>query len=156
MMRRKVLALAAATGRVGYVYFIDGEPVHWVISHKAATSPLLAAKQTAEWISLLAPDLVVTELIGARSRKGSNTKYLIAAMADTAREVDCKDHSVPRVQHYANKYEEADALAARFPMLLAWLPNRPRIWEAEPRNMILFEAVALALSIIEEGETSAE
>jgi len=131
MTRRRVLALSVATGRVGYVYFDDGQPAHWGISHKAARSPLLAAQQTAKWLSLFAPDVVVMERVGVHSRKGALTKYLIAAVVDAASEADCDDLSVPRVQSYVNKYEEADALAARFPMLSAWLPKRPRIWEAE-------------------------
>jgi len=109
MTRRRVLALSVATGRVGYVYFDDGQPAHWGISHKAARSPLLAAQQTAKWLSLFAPDVVVTERVGVHSRKGALTKYLIAAVVDAASEADCDDLSVPRVQSYANKYEEADA-----------------------------------------------
>lgn len=149
MRLRRVLVLAAATGRVGYVYFVDGQPTHWGLSHKAAGSPLLAATQTEKWISLFAPEVVITERIGNRSRKGTLTKYLVAAMSDVARDASCIDLSVPRAQTYANKYEEAKFLVQRFPMLSAWLPKRPRIWESEPRNMVLFEAVALALSFID-------
>jgi hypothetical protein len=141
--------LAAATGRIGYVYFVDGQPTHWGLSHKGASSPLLAAAQTAKWISLFVPEVVITEQVGERSRKGALTKYLIAAMADEARGSGCFVVSVPRVQVYANKYDEASQLVRRFPMLSAWLPKRPRIWQSEPRNMVLFEAVALALSFID-------
>lgn len=150
MTRGRVLSLSVATGRVGYVYFDDGQPAHWGMSHKAARSPLLAAEQTKKWLSLFAPDVIVTERVGVHSRKGALTKYLIAAVADVAGESDWTNFSVPRVQSYANKYEEADALAARFPILSAWVPSRPRIWEAEPRNMILFEAVSLALNLVDE------
>lgn len=153
MRLRKVLVLAAATGRIGYIYFIDGQPTHWGLSHKGASSPILAAAQTAKWITLFMPDVVIMEQVGERSRKGALTKYLIAAMADEARGAPCIDVSVPRVQLYANKYDEAKQLVRRFPMLSAWLPKRPRIWESEPRNMVLFEAVALALAFID-GENA--
>lgn len=155
MRLRRVLVLAAATGRIGYVYFVDGQPTHWGLSHKAATSPLLGAAQTAKWISLFVPEVVITEQVDDRSRKGVLTRYLIAAIADEARDANCIDLSVPRVQTYANKYEEAKFLVQRFPMLLAWLPKRPRIWESEPRNMVLFEAVALALSFIDAEDAQA-
>lgn len=147
MTSRRVLAVAAATGRVAYVYFIDGKPALWGISEKAANSPLLAAHQTAKWLAAYTPDVVVIEEIRPNSRKGELTKYLLAAIADTAHERKCEVMTVPRVQRFKNKYEEAEALAALFPSLRAWLPERPRIWEAEPRNILIFEAIALAGSV---------
>ena len=56
--------------------------------------------------------------------------------------------AVAREQEYANKYEEAAALGEQFPDLAPWVPKKRRFFDNEPRNTVLFEAVALALSIL--------
>ena len=53
--------------------------------------------------------------------------------------------SLTREQNQPNKFAEAAALAERFPDLAAWLPRRPKLWEREPRNLVYFEALALAV-----------
>ena len=60
-----------------------------------------------------------------------------------------KNVAVQRVQRFANKHEEAKALVERFPDILPWKPKRPEIWETEPRNMVYFEALALALEVLD-------
>ena len=44
---------------------------------------------------------------------------------------------------------EAEALARQYPELLPKLPKKPPIWKSEPRRLVLFEALALALRIKE-------
>ena len=58
------------------------------------------------------------------------------------------DVSVIREQAYANKYEEAEAIAGRYPELQTWLPKKRRFFENEPRSTVIFEAMALALIIL--------
>ncbi|MEO9676261.1 MAG: hypothetical protein ABJG86_18610 [Nitratireductor sp.] len=147
MVRLKVLAMAAASGRVAYVFFREGQLVHWGLSVEASRSPEMASLQAEKWVSFFEPDVVVTEDIRHRSRKGDNTVDLIEALTGAAREAPVNDVTVLRVQRHANKYEEAEALAAHFPDILPWKPLRPRIWESEPRNMIYFEALALAVEV---------
>ena len=151
----KVLSLAVATGRVGHVFFVDGRLAHWSLSANASRSPALAAKQVDKWIAKFQPDVVVNEKLSVSSRKGKQTKSLIAAMVQTASGAKVNDIVVPRVQAYENKYQEAAALAERFLIIAPWLPKRPRIWESEPRNMILFEALALALPVIDPPSSTA-
>jgi len=43
-----------------------------------------------------------------------------------------------------NKYAEAAELADEFPQIAAWLPAKRRLWEKEPRNIVMFEALSLA------------
>ncbi len=149
MARLKVLVIAAATGRIGYVYLIGGKLKHWTMSVKASKSPELAAKQTTLWIEELEPDVVITEKIGKHSHKGKLTKQLIATITKVAENRYLNVVVVPRVQNFQNKYEEAKELAKQYPDILPWMPKRPRIWESEPRNMIYFEALALALEVID-------
>lgn len=145
----RVLSVAAATGRVGYVYFEGGQPIDWALSHKASRSPKDAARYARKWITLLHPDAVITEKVGRHSRKGAKTRALIEAIANEAARHELHDIAVERVQHFANKYDEAAAYAERFPDLLPLLPPRRRIWDKEPPNITYFEAIVLALSVID-------
>ena len=144
-----VLAIAVATGRIGYVYFQDGRPQHWGIARKASKAPELATVQAAKWFATFRPKVVVTEKITDKCRKGRTARAVIEAIAATASEHELFDIAVPRERTYRNKYLEADAIADRFPEILPWLPQRPRLWEPEPGNMIYFEAVALAVEVMD-------
>jgi hypothetical protein len=55
---------------------------------------------------------------------------------------------VPREHRYPNKYAEADALVDRYPELAPWKPMKRRFYDNEPRNTVLFEALALADQIL--------
>lgn len=147
MARLKVLAIAVATGRVGYVYLIGNKLRDWGMSRKASRSTAEAAAQAQTWINELKPDVVVTEKLHRHSRKGSKTRDLIAAIARVASHNYLLDVAVNRVQNFPCKYTEAKALVDRFPILSAWLPRKRRIWEPEPRSTIYFEALALALAV---------
>jgi len=149
MARLRVLAIAAATGRIGYVFFIGDTLKQWALSVKASASPELAAKYATQLIDKLKPDVVITEKLTIHSRKGPLTKQLIAAVASVAENKYLNDIVVPRVQEFQNKYEEVKALVKMYPDLLPWAPQKPPIWESEPRNMIYFEALALALVVVD-------
>jgi len=145
--RLKVLAIAVATGRIGYVFMIGGELRDWGLSRKASNSPNLAAKQAKSWIDHLKPNVVVTEKTDDSSNKGEKSKLLIEAITKVTAESFLLDVAVARIKLFKDKYSEAKALAQQFPDLKAWLPKKPRIWEAEPRNTIYFEALGLALLV---------
>jgi hypothetical protein len=145
----RVLAIAAATGRIGYVFFVGGELRDWKLSKKAAKNSELARAYADSWIETLHPHVVVTEDIQKHSSKGHKTRDLITAISDTAAEKDLLDVKVPRSSAFANKYEEAEALGEQFPEIAAWVPKKPPIWETEPHNTVYFEALALALQVME-------
>lgn len=149
-----VLAVAAATGRLGYVFMIDGEPYDWGLSLKASTSNNSAYHHTTRWISYYRPEVVIAERIGPDSRKGVYTRTLIDAVARAAQDAGVIWALVDRRQQYANKYAEAQALADRFPQLRHDVPKQRRLWESEPRKTIIFEAVALGLSAYEAGSSA--
>lgn len=56
---------------------------------------------------------------------------------------------VIRQQQHANMYEEAAVLAKHYPQLRPWLPKQPPIWMPEPRNTVYFEALAMALQVLD-------
>ena len=89
----------------------------------------------------------MTEELETASHKGKHTLALIAAIARTAEHNHLLDVSVPRDHRFPNKYEEADALVERYPELAPWKPMKRRFYDNEPRNTVLFEALALALQL---------
>ncbi len=120
----------------------------WRISDKASTSTEEARAASLRWIETLQPDVVVTEIAVSKTRKGDNTRQLIEAMASVAEESKALDVKVTREQTYANKYEEAARLAEFYPELAPWVPRKRRFFDNEHRNTVLFEALALAQSIL--------
>lgn len=151
MAALRVLAFAAATGRVGSVFLVGGKLVDWHISNKAAESGIEAAGHAQALINDLMPDVIVTEELETAKHKGKHTLALIAAIARTAEHNHLLDVSLPRDQHFRNKYAEADALVEQYPELAPWKPMKRRFYDNEPRNTVLFEALALALSLRDHG-----
>lgn len=148
MKHLKILSIAAASGRIGYVFFVGRKMTSWGISRKASKTPALAAEKTQQWIKTMNPDVVVSEKITKTSTKGERSKSLISAILRTASEHYLLDVAVKREQAFQNKYLEAQALAKEFPEIQPWVPKKPRIWQTEPRNTIYFEALALAKVIL--------
>lgn len=145
----RVLAVAALSRRVGYTFLIDGELHDWGGSPTAGRYPDRAAEIAAAWFREFRPDVIVTERIERRSRKGARTRRVIAEIAGAATETTAYDVSVPLPRPFKNKYDEAAALAKRFTPIAGSLPKRRRIWETEPWSTVYFEALALAVAVID-------
>ena len=150
MRRLKVLAIAVATGRVGYVYLIGDRLQDWGLSRKASINSTLAAAQTEKLIADLHPDVLVTEKVSKISTKSFKTRSLIESVQRVAANANLLNVSVLRANIFKNKYEEAKHLGERFPEISAWVPRARRIWEPEPKNTVLFEALALATGVIDD------
>ena len=148
MEANRVLAIAVATGRVGYVFLVDKKLYGWSLSRKAASSAEQAARFANEWIDRMRPNVVVYEKITDRWRKGDAVRAAIEAIARVAEVEPLFDIAVQAPKRYANKFEEAEALANRFPELQPRVPKPRKLWDSEPRNTTLFEALALALEVI--------
>lgn len=149
MAALKVLSVAVASGRAGYVFLQGAQLQDWGITVKAVqqTTELVAFVQGL--INELKPDVVVTEDCGPDCKKGASAKKLIRAVAHLASQNYVLDVSVARPRSFPSKHEEATDLLKRHPELAGYLPERkPRFYEFEPRSMILFEALALAESVI--------
>lgn len=153
MTALRVLAIAVASGRIGCVFLIDDQLMDWRMSRVAAKSPSNAVGVVQQWIIDLKPDVVVTEKLLASIKKGERTREIISAITGIASYNYVLDVSVPRAQDYANKYEEAAELVKRFPELAPWLPKKRRFYDNEPRETVLFEALALALVVLNDPAT---
>ena len=141
------MAIAVATGRIGYVMLADDKLVDWDISQVASHSPKRAAAKTKEWVELLKPEVLVTEALGSNRRKRGKTLSLMEAVGQAARESEAITVTIAKVRNHRNKYQEARILAQKYPELRPRLANKPACWLTEPRRMILFEALALALRL---------
>ena len=151
MKRLKVLVFAAATGRIGHVFIWGERLLDWGMSIRASRSPALAALHARKLIETLNPDVVVTEELPKSSTNGAKTRLLLAAIADVALHTRLLDIRAKRLHNFPNKYDEAAYLATRFPEIAAWVPKKRRLWEAEPRATVLFEALALGLCVISDN-----
>jgi hypothetical protein len=148
MATLRIIAFAAASGRVGFVLLVGERLMDWQISNKAGKTADGAAAYALALIDKFTPDVVVTEQVDRALHKGSRAKDIIEAIAQTAADNFVLDVSVVREQRYPNKYVEADALVARYPDLAAWKPIKRRFFDNEPRNTVLFEALALADEVV--------
>ena len=149
MAALRVLSVAVSSGRVGYVFLDGTRLIDWAVTTTVSgkTGELVAFVQ--ELINTFKPDVVVTEKCDATCRKGTRSKHLIASIAELASHNYVLDVAVPRPRVFQSKYEEAKGATQRYPDLIGYLPRRKRrFFEFEPRNMIVFEALALAEAVI--------
>ena len=143
--RKTVLALAVRASRVGYVYLVDGKATDWHLSEQASKSPAMTKRRMSEWLRQFKPDVVVLEDHRTATRKSGKNRAIIKALLRTAQKHNTKVVELRREQHYPNRYDEARELAELFPELAAWRPDKPEPWVREPRNLVYFECLALAL-----------
>lgn len=149
MAALKVLAVAVATGRAGFVYLEGLELLDWGMSIKAVRSTKNLVEYVQELINEFKPDVVVTEKCEAGCRKGKRSRNLIQAAAEIASHNQVLDVSVDRPRRFPSKYDEARDLVVRHASLAGYLPKQKRrIFDFEPRGMVLFEALAMAERVI--------
>lgn len=149
MKQLRILAIAVATGRIGYVFLVGSKLKDWGLSRKASRSTQAASGQVKDWITQLEPDVVVTENVPKSSTKSGKTRALIEVITKFARDAQLLDVQVTKPHFFKNKYAEAQALGERFPEIAIWVPRIRRLWEPEPRTTVLFEALAMACVLID-------
>ena len=141
----KILVLAARYGRIAYVYIKNGQPKDWALSCKGYKTGANAAGLTGGWIAKFDPDVVIIEDSATIKRKGRNTRSRLRSMLRVAERSSAMVAKAKRVQNYRNAYLEARALVEAYPQMADKLPER-RFFDTEPRNLVFFEALALAQS----------
>lgn len=130
------------------VLFVGKEPVVCKISDNASKTTEAITKQTERWLSQFKPDVVVTEKMTPESRKHGRTRSLIEAVGEIVQQSPAQHIEVVRTYEHQNIHEEAKTLCERYPQLEPWLPHKRPIWQAEHRNMAVFEAVSLVVRSI--------
>ena len=150
----RVLGFAAASGRVGFVLLSRGDVELLGMSRKASIGPAEASGYAAQRIEELRPDVIVTEKVVASSKKGGTTRTVIAAITAVADLAEVMNMDVVRGRMHATRFDEARKLAERYPAMQPYLPKVRKPWEAEPKALIYFEAIALIESAL--GRQSAD
>jgi len=148
--RKRILAVAVASGKVAYIFLIDGKLKDWHCSRAASLSAPKGRSLLRRAVARLEPDLVVSEDPFKPTRKSGSSMDILFALVQELTDSATPHQLVQRDQQFANKYEEAQALARRFPALAPWLPKTPNIWEAEPVSAIYFEALSMAALIVDD------
>ena len=149
-MAARVLAIAVASGKAGYVCLDGTQLLDWGIAIKAVQTGSDFVGFVQSLINKLKPDVVVTEKLTERSRKGRHSRSLIQAIAELASHNPVLDVAVKRPRRFPSKFDEATYLVGRYPELQGYAPKRKRrLFDFEPRGMVLFEALALAEAIIQ-------
>jgi hypothetical protein len=149
MAALRALSVAVATGRVGYVFLEGTKLLDWAVTTRVSRKSGDLVGYVQELINTLKPDVVVTEKCDDDCKKGSRARKLIASITELASHNYVLDVSVPRPRDFQSKYEEAESLVSRHPDLIGYLPEKKRrFYDFEPRNMIVFEALALAEAVI--------
>ena len=147
-MALRLMSISVCCHRMGYVLFVDGQLLDWAVSKKAARD-VEAAQQVLEgWLRDLAPDVVVTEALTEKSRKGQRTADCLARVADVLASRGTLQVPVVRERPFKDKYAEAEQLAKCYPVLEDWVPEKRKCYQDEPSSVTLFEAVALAVPVL--------
>lgn len=142
------LAIAANHNRLGMVFMIDKQPADWELSYTGASSPDNAFNQALKWIRHYGADVVITQTMEDRTRKGKWTMNLIDAIGRAAETSDAQNITVQHEQPFQSKYDQIDALIARYPQMQIVAPRKRRYWENEPHTVTLFEGLAMAERVI--------
>lgn len=142
--RKRVLALAACTGAIAWVFLIDDRVKARKLSRKMWATPLHARSFTRLAVAQYEPDVVVLENPDGRTRKRGKTIQNLQLIVR-----DLEDQGVPHVlvekrKMHPNKHEEALAIAKSCPELSVELRPRALTWQTEPKSLLYFEAVGLA------------
>ena len=143
-MKLRLIAFAAASGRIGMICLDGNELTFWKMAKKAASSPESAAAYAEKMIERYAPDWVIMEKHEEARYKGVKTKELIAAMTSVARQSQANCLVIARPRTFKNKYAEAAWLVHKHPNLYRIQIQRCNAYDVEPRATVVFEAIALA------------
>ena len=149
--RQRLLSVAVAYGKIAYVFLIDGELKDWQSSKEASLEPARGRSFLRRAVMRLEPDFVVTEDPFGPTRKRGKSRSVLYALTQELTDSAMVHRLIRRDQSFANKYAEARALAERFPAIAPWLPKTPKLWMSEPRNTIYFEALSMAVRVLEDA-----
>ena len=136
------LAVAVRTGCIAYVYLENGKPVRWGMSRKATKSTQNAAQIVKSWLDDFSPDLLISENSETAYSKGVRSRQILETIGELFETADGLNVRLTRVQSYQNKFQEAKALAQKYPELKHLCPLQPPIWMPKPRNLSYFEALS--------------
>jgi len=149
---RRILAVAARQDQLCALYMLGEKIEDWCASRQGGSSAGVAVLQLRRWYKTYQPEILISENPDTATRKGEKNINILKAIAAESKDYNAPNFLVTRQQRYKNLYEEAEALAERYPDLAPKLKEKPQIWESEPRDVIYFEALSMALQVLNQEQ----
>lgn len=143
----RVLAVAARTMHVGCVHLVDGKLADWGLAYVRTTEE--ATAKLSNWLEIYKPDCLVTENPETEFRKSGKQIDILKAFVDIGREAPVLNLVQTRKKTHKNLYLQAASLAKQFPEIASRVPKKPPIWLPGHRNLVFFDALALAKQVLE-------
>jgi hypothetical protein len=153
----RILAVEIRAARLGYAVL---ETLTKLVDFGAAwfELPAAARPRIARLLGFFQPSVLVLRGGIARYPRNMRTRRAVARIArDEARKLAIP---VVRLTEQAfkayierhscrDKYDVATILSSRFPEIAWRLPSRPKFYDPEPRPMLYFDSIALAIAHLE-------
>ncbi len=149
--RRRVMAVAVRMGRLAAVLVVDGKVLAWEMSRAAVIQEAKFAPMLRSWIVKFRPEILVSENPDQAGSKGERSLNCLRVAAHVFEDRAELNMVLCREQTYENRYEEAAALAERYPEISGELPLKPPCWDKEHPKLVLFDALSLADQVIANG-----
>jgi len=153
----RILAVELRAARLGYAVFETPEELR---DFGAAwfESPASARARITRLLEFYRPSVLVLRGGSARYPRNMRKRRVIARIArDEARKLEIPIAHMTELAFNSyfgsyscrDKYDVAAVLVARFPGLAWRLPSRPKFYDPEPRSMLYFDSIALAIAHLE-------
>lgn len=146
----RVLAIAARTKRVGCVHLVDGKLVDWGYAEIDTVEEAVA--KLYGWLETYKPNCLISENPETAFRKSGMQIPVLQAFVEIGKDQPVLNILLTRKKTHKNLYLEAESLAEKFPDITSRVPNKPPIWLPEHRNLVYFDALALANQVLEGNE----
>ena len=149
-----VLAVAARTMHVGCVHMVDGKLADWGLAF--VRTPEQAIDKLNDWLEIYKPDCLVTENPETAFRKSGKQIPILEAFVEIGRKASVLNLVLTRKKTHKNLYLQAASLAEHYPEIKSRVPKKPPIWLPGHRNLVYFDALALAKRVIDGDEPKME
>ena len=147
MTKPRVLAVAARSTYVGCVHLVEGRLVDW--GHGEIHSVEEAIAKLQSWLGIYKPDVLITEDPTKEFKKSGKQIPILEAFVEIGREAPVMNMVLTRKKTHKNLYLQAASLAAHYPEIASRVPKKPPIWLPGHRNLVYFDALALAKRVVE-------
>ena len=118
------------------------------MSRCGGASPEAAVRTLRAWLELYRPDFAISQNPDAPGRKGAHAVAILLALSRAIQDAAPQELIVTPIKRHRNIFEAAKMLDDLYPGLNKPVPEKPPIWNSEPRSMVYFEALALAHEVL--------
>ncbi|HEY1757837.1 MAG TPA: hypothetical protein VGG72_20880 [Bryobacteraceae bacterium] len=155
----RIIAIALRASRIGYAVFAGPKELldcgTHATTHDNDGRDSVEGKRIVALFPTFLPDVVVVKAVPKKQRtllhRSRNLRGLIIRESALRGKpvVILKDKDVKeafRIFQGPTKYDRARVIASAFPELHWRLPPRRKLWQSEPRAMLIFDAIAVGFA----------